>query len=210
MNIKSILKIIAAALIFLVVFIVYPNYADDRRIEKSREKLSAENINLELEGYKFGITKNEFFNNYGNILDSLVREKHSSNYHSDINPKFIKTFQGLTVLKEEISFKENIFERLFIKTDIFTHIKLDIKNSSYENFMQLKSYFDKYELYSHSQSDSKSDMDASYYYVVNKYLEISLEYNKFLNIDNNKQSEYLSISFGIMGFEYYGLDEIFK
>lgn len=210
MNIKSILKIIVAALIFLVVFFVYPNYADDSRIEKSREKLNAENINLELEGYKFGITKNEFFNNYGNILDSLVREKHSSNYHSDTNPKFIKTFQGLTVLKEEILFKENIFERPFIKTDIFTHINLDIKDSSYDNFMQLKSYFDKYKQCSHRQYNSEFNMSDDYNYEVNKYLEIKLEYNKYLNRKSDKQSEYLSISFGITGFEYYGLDEIFK
>lgn len=190
---KGIFKVIISALVILIVFFLYPYYLDKRKIEKAHDKFIQEGINMELEGFEFGISKNEFKDKYSVNLDSLDYHWQTSYINND--KMIIPSFHGLEVSKEQFIFRENVFNRSFIKTDIFSSIFLNIKDSSFENFIRLKDDFDMYKDQRHSQYDSNEHLDIYYRYKTNKYLEIELHYNK--RKIKGKETEHILISFGI-------------
>lgn len=190
---KSILKIFISILTILIIFFIYPYYIDGRKLEKIHKELKQEGTTIILEGFEFGITKNEFKQKYGINLDSLDYNWQTSYINN--GKRFLTTFHGLEVSKEQFIFRENIFNRTFIKTDIFSSVFLNIKDSSFENFLRLKSDFDKYQDQRHSQHNANDYLQISYNYKVSKYLEIEITYRK--SKVNNKETERITISFGL-------------
>lgn len=195
MKIKSkILSIAIAFLFFLFLLFVYPYYFDNRKIEKFKGKLNKEKINMQLEGFEFGITKDEFKNKYGNIFDSLIYVKNQSKY-SKI--KGIKSFHGLTVAKQDFVFFDNIFHRTFITTDIFTNVDIYVRgnDATLENFLKLKSEMDRYEQINFDKSENKDMKTMLYKYKANKILEIELGfYNRMFKGEDRAD---IIVSFGI-------------
>lgn len=190
---KGILKIVISVIIISIIFFFYPYYLDKRKIEKTHDKFNQEGINMELEGFDFGISKHEFKDKYSINLDSLDYNWQTSYINN--GKRIITSFHGLEVSKEQFIFRENIFNRSFIKTDIFSSIFLNIKDSTFEDFLRLKSDFARYKDQRHYQHDSNDRLDISYKYKVNKYLEIELNYRKRKIKD--KEVELITVSFGI-------------
>ncbi|MGC9375804.1 MAG: hypothetical protein ACP5DQ_12270 [Bacteroidales bacterium] len=158
-NLKSILILVA----IVAVFFAWEYYHNKKSSKELITKFEQENCLIILEGYKFGITKEEFDKLYPAISDSLKYSKMTG--YTD-RGKIIKTFHGINVKQSQFCFADNIFSGTLTKASFFTGIALNLMNVTNNDVTKLRTIF------------TNSDWDGNEYFNDDGSFKYSYQWNE--------------------------------
>lgn len=157
-NLKSILVLLA----IVAVFFAWEYYHNKKSSKELKDKFEHKNCLITMEGYEFGITKEEFDKLYPVISESI---KYSELTGYTDKGKIIKTFHGINVKQTQFCFRDNVFSGAFTKSSFFTGIGFNLMNVTNNDITKLRTIF------------TNSDWDGSEYFNDDGSFKYSYQWN---------------------------------